>query len=134
MKTQSPLEEIADLHRLFTVEHIMVPISKLERASTLEQAVPGFKDYDNIISPKTGAIKGYFSRIDRKHYLIEKKDLLGGGTSLLDLPALFGRRDFYYVLHGNEIAGYVHYSDLNNNYVRVPVFGLLQIVERKMWS
>ena len=55
-------------------------------------------------------------------------------TSLVELPKLLSQQPYYFVISGNDIAGYVHYSDLNKPITKIPFFAMFQLVERKFWD
>jgi hypothetical protein len=112
----------------------MIPASRLSRANNQKEAQAHFGRYDIVPCPLEGPIDGFFAKTDGRQYAIGKGDLVGGGTSLLNLLQLFDGRDFYFVLHANKIAGFINVSDLNHNYIRIPLFGLLQLLEQKVWE
>jgi hypothetical protein len=62
-----------------------------------------------------------------------QEDLLSDGTGLLDLLDLLASRDFFFALSANRICGFIHFSDLNNVLVKLPLFVLLAAVERRLW-
>jgi hypothetical protein len=123
-------QEVVSLRRAFTVDRIMTAAKRLKRATRESTAFPLFQYYDVVPFPFRGRIKGYFSKNDHTIHDIERADLVGGATSLLDLVGLFKDRQFFFVLYGNDISGLVHFSDLNHSLVRIPVYGLLQLLER----
>jgi hypothetical protein len=43
------------------------------------------------------------------------------------------KRDFFFVLSSNTIAGFVHFSDLNKSLMKLPFFVLFETVERYLW-
>lgn len=127
-------EQLLLLKRQYLVERVMIDRKRLTRATTEEEAKAYYGDYDVVPFPKTGIINGYFSKYHIGPNDIEKSVLIGGGTSILDLIELFSQRNFYFVLHANEVAGFIHYSDLNQPYVRIPLYGIMQIVETTSWN
>jgi hypothetical protein len=57
-------------------------------------------------------------------------DLIADGTSLLDLVEILEERQFSFVLHRNKIEGYVHFSDLNHQLVKLAFHVILEALER----
>lgn len=130
-------QTLAQLAETFTVRDIMVAQADLKRANDLDEAVrllDEYPDYDHIPLPATGAIGAYVARTDRKFHAINNRDLISDGTSLLDLPELLSERAFFFVLASNQIQGFVHFSDLNNGLVKLPLFALFEAVERQLAS
>jgi hypothetical protein len=112
----------------------MTPVEQLKRADTLDQAEQLFYEYDVVPYPRAGAINGFFKRKDSKIKPIETGLLLSEGTSVFQLLELLNQNKFYFVISGNRIVGYIHYSDFNRSITKIPFFGLLQTVEKKLWG
>ncbi len=55
-------------------------------------------------------------------------------TSVLELPELMRQKEYYFVLSESLVAGYIHFSDLNNSLVKLPYFILLEAIERHVWQ
>jgi hypothetical protein len=51
-------------------------------------------------------------------------------TSVLDLVDSLRDRSYFFVLSRQSIAGFVHFSDLNDPVVKLPFFVLLEALER----
>jgi hypothetical protein len=112
----------------------MIPAKHLKRAGKKQTAASLHDKYDVVPFPYRGAIKGYFYKNDQGPHNIDRTELLGGATSILDVIGLFREREFFFVLYGNEISGYLHFSDLNHPHTRVPIFGMLQLLEQYIWE
>lgn len=93
-----------------------------------------YQDYDYTASLTRGQITTYYRRGELEGFDLGQEDLLSDGTSLLDLLDLLVRREFFFVLSGNKVCGFVHFSDLNNELVKLPLFVLLATVESRLWS
>lgn len=125
------------LARTFTVRDIMIPVSTLTRAADpaeAQQILHEHPEFDVIPLPQQGPIGGYFCRDSGQFSRVQTGDLLGDGTSLLDLPELLVDRKFYFVLSSSRVGGYLHFSDLNKGLVKLPLFVLFEAVERQLWA
>jgi hypothetical protein len=131
-----PASEGALVHlaKVLNVLDIMTPVHQLMRADTIENARKLFHEYDIVPLPRSGEITGYFSRSDENEHLLSIVCLISDHTGLFDMPKLLKRNPFYFVVSGNEISGYVHYSDLNKSSMKVPFFILFQAVEKALWD
>jgi len=127
-------QKLNQLSRAFSVQDILTESSQLKKADNLNNAKPLFHEYDVVPYPRKGLIEGFFKRDSENLYNIEPRYIVSEGTSLFDLPQLFCENFFYFVISGNRIIGYVHYSDLNKPIVKIPFFAMFQAVERKLWD
>lgn len=127
------------LHRLaatFTVRDIMVGTEKLVRASSKTDAEHLLKEnpeFDIIPLSTAGPITAYYRRDEQEVRKVVAVDLISDGTNLLDVPHLMSKRDFFFILASNTIAGFVHFSDLNKSLMKLPFFILFEAVERHLW-
>jgi len=129
-------DTLAQLGAAFTVRDIMTRYEDLRLVDGEPEARRFFdeqEDYDYTASPKTGRITTYYKRDEPKGHSLRQEDLLSDGTSLLDLLDLLATRDFFFVLSANRICGFVHFSDLNDELVKLPLFVLLAAAERRLW-
>jgi hypothetical protein len=129
-------DTLAQLGAAFAVRDIMVRYEDLQLVDDESEARRFFEeqeDYDYTASPKTGRITTYYKRDELKGQLLRQEDLLSDGTGLLDLLDLLTARDFFFVLSANRICGFVHFSDLNDELVKLPLFVLLAAAERRLW-
>ncbi len=125
----------------FTVRDIMVSSKDFVRIDGETEAQHFFDrhgDYDYTASPTTGQITNYYKRPipegEIEKYEIGQKDLLSDGTSLLHLLDLMKDQEAFFVLSANEICGFVHFSDLNNQVMKLPLFVLFSAVEKHLWN
>jgi hypothetical protein len=127
---------LTQLGAAFAVRDIMISHEDLQLVDDKVEVGRFFEKYENYdytASPRTGRITTYYRRGDPQEYPLRQEDLLSDGTGLLDLLDLLARRDFYFVLSANRLCGFVHFSDLNNEMVKLALFMLLAAVERPLW-
>ncbi len=127
---------IAQLSETFTVRDIMVELPQLIRANDHREArqlLSNHPEFDIIPLPSNGPVTGYFHRVRSRKERIRLSDLISDGTSIIDLPDLLSKRDFFFVLSLNVVCGFVHFSDLNKELVKLPFFVLFEAVERHLW-
>lgn len=53
-------------------------------------------------------------------------------TSILDLLDILREQKFVFILANRCIAGYVHFSDLNNHIMKLPFFVILEALEHRL--
>jgi hypothetical protein len=117
----------------FTVKDIMTPRAGLvcgvdaAQARSVSDKNP---DYDVIPIQQEGTLTGYFDRKARRTRKIAPADLIADGTNLLDLVDILEKRQFCFVLTSQKIEGYVHYSDLNHQLVKLTFYVILAALER----
>lgn len=126
-------ETLNRLATAFTVKDIMTPRTALVCAANDSQATKvsdDNPDYDVIPIRQDGTLTGYFERKSRRVSKIMPGDLIADATSLLDLVEIFEERQFSFVLSRQRIEGYVHFSDLNHQLVKLTFYVLMEAVER----
>jgi|HubBroStandDraft_2_1064218.scaffolds.fasta_scaffold00416_2 hypothetical protein len=126
-------ETLNRLAKEFTVKDIMTPRADLVCAPNERQALEvshNNPDFDVIPIQKGGALTAYFERMPGKTKRIGPTALIADGTSLLDLVDILEERQFSFVLSGQKIEGYVHFSDLNHQLVKLTFYIILQTLER----
>jgi len=127
-------ETLKRLAITFTVRDIMVPEVGLTCAGDeIEAAIVSKDNPDFNVIPlrQNTKLTGYFLRDSRTSREIVLSDLISDGTSLLDLVEIFEDREFSFVLSYREIAGYVHFSDLNHHLVKLTFYVILEALERQ---
>jgi hypothetical protein len=119
----------------FTVRDIMVPKGRLVCAPA-EADAPGISelnlDYNVIPIQDNGALKAFYERDTKASRPITVQDLVGSDTSFMDLVEILSGREFCFALVGNEIGGYVHFSDLNNLLVKLAFYVIFEAFERHL--
>lgn len=128
-------ETLQRLAHTFTVSDIMVPIEKLTYASSEAKAgelLELIPDFDVIPIVRRGTLCAYLERGFDHSRDIRPYDIVCDATSILDLVDILEDRKFCFIMVSNRIAGYIHFSDLNNHLVKLPYFIILEAVERHL--
>jgi hypothetical protein len=126
-------ETLKRLATTFTAKDVMTPRSALISGSNEAEAIKAsidHTDFDVIPIMPGGELSGYFERESRRTSNIEVNDLISDGTSLIDLVDIFERRKFSFVLSYQSVNGYVHYSDLNHQLVKLTFYVLLEALQK----
>ena len=126
---------LAQFSTAFTVRDLMTAQAALVGADSAQAARSQHEryGYDVIAHPSAGPTTGYYYRGGALTH-ITPSDLVSCDTSLLDLLPLLAEREFFFALHGTQISGYVHFSDLNRPLMRLPFYMLLEATERHLLS
>ena len=126
---------LAQFSTAFTVRDLMTAQAALVGADSAQAARSQHEryGYDVIAHPSAGPTTGYYYRGGALTHLTPA-NLVSCDTSLLDLLPLLAEREFFFALHGTQISGYVHFSDLNKPLMRMPFYLLLEATERHLLS
>lgn len=127
--TELALEALA---RSFSVADVMVSVEHLARADSLAEARPLFGSYDFVPYPSSGRIEGWFRKDLEDGEPLSAGVLLSDSTSLIELPRFLAHKPAYLVLRGNVVGGLVHFSDLNNPLMKLPLYVLFEAVESEL--
>jgi hypothetical protein len=126
-------ETLKRLATTFTVRDIMIPSNALICGKDGADAIrvsSEHPDYDVIPIISKGELTGYFVQGSGRTNSIEVNDLISDGTSLIDLVDIFKRSKFSFVLSDQYVNGYVHYSDLNHELVKLTFYVLLEALQK----
>src|SRR2546422_10943205 len=107
----------------------MIPERRLVRGHDefeAAQLLAKYPDFDVIPIPKSGDITSFLDRGTDGPKVVTTEDMVSGDTGVLDLIDVIAKRRHVFVLSRQSIAGYVHFSDLNNHLVKIPLFVLLE--------
>lgn len=129
-------EILGQLGAAFTVRDIMIPYEDFELIDSESEAhhfFDKYEDFDYTASLTRGQITTYYKRDVPGSFELRQADLLSDGTSLLELLSLMAGREFFFVLSANRICGFIHFSDLNHQLMKLPLFVLLAAVESRLW-
>ncbi len=130
-------EILGQLGKSFAVRDIMIPYEDfvlIDSESEAHRFFDEYEDFDYTASPTRGRITTYYKRDVPGSFELGPEHLLSDGTSLLELLDLMVGRDFFFVLSANSVCGFVHFSDLNHELVKLPLFMLLAAAESHLWS
>jgi hypothetical protein len=119
----------------FTVRDIMVPKERLVSASDNAEAqrISGkYPDYNIIPIQDKGVLVAFYERDAKSWRSITVQGLVGSDTSIMDLVEILSSREFCFALVGNQIGGYVHFSDLNNPLVKLAFYVIFEAFERHL--
>ena len=89
-------------------------------------------DYNIIPIQDEGVLVAFYERDTNSSRSITVQDLVGSDTSVMDLAEILSIREFCFALVGNEIGGYVHFSDLNNPLVKLTFYVIFEAFERHL--
>jgi hypothetical protein len=126
-------ETLKRLATTFTARDIMTPRSALICGNDEADAIKVSSehvDFDVIPIMPGGKLTGYFERDSGRKGDIAVNDLISDGTSLIDLVNIFEHRKFSFVLSYQYVNGYVHYSDLNHQLVKLTFYVLLEALQK----
>jgi hypothetical protein len=111
----------------------MVPKERLVYASSeagARELLERNPNFDVIPIDQGGNLCAYLERSSGHIRSIGLHDIVSDATTILDLVDILKDRRYCFVLVSNRIAGYVHFSDLNNRLVKLPYFIILEAFER----
>lgn len=120
------------LSRDFTTEKIMIPLAELISANSKDECLKLSKKHDDLdIIPfvQKEAITGYWDKRKMRIVPLSPKHIITNSTTILHLIDLFDSHEFFFVMSGPEVVGFVHRSDLNNDLLKIPFYILLQSLE-----
>jgi hypothetical protein len=126
-------ETLKRLATTFTVKDVMVPRSLWKYGKDEADAIRVSKehpDFDVIPIIQSGDPTAYFERDSGETSNMRVNDLISDGTSLIDLVEILERRKFSFVLSHESVNGYVHYSDLNHDLVKLTFYVLLEALQK----
>lgn len=106
-------------------EELICALNEDEARELLQE----YPDFDVIPIKRKGKIKGYLERDLKNQKDIIISDLVSDATSILDLIDILVERKFCFVISKGSIEGYIHFSDLNNQIVKLPFYVILEALE-----
>ena len=126
-------QTLQKLAQTLTVKDLMVPTGRLccaEREKDAPVISAENRDFNVIpIKKPRRQITGYYERDSGETKPITTSDLISDGTSILGLLRTFEKKPFCFVLSHTEIAGYVHFSDLNHPFVKLALYTIIEAME-----
>jgi len=86
-------------------------------------------DFDIIPIKVNGKITTYYNSNSRSEEKIAPQEIISESAGILETLGHLSRRDFYFVLSGNNITQIIHYSDLNNPLVLIALYAQISYCE-----
>jgi hypothetical protein len=86
-------------------------------------------DFDIIPIKVNGKITTYYDSKLNSEKKIEPQEVISESTGILETLSYLSRRDFYFVISGNDITHIVHYSDLNSPLVSLGIYAQIAYCE-----
>ena len=121
-------------HAPFTALHVMTSVDELVDATDQAgaRAIREQRGFEIVPRVESGAICGFWdAETGEAHQPVELRHVVASDLNLFGLIAVLRERRFTFVLVGDRVAGYIHYSDLNHSVVKVPLYILFEAVERR---
>lgn len=130
------VEAVLDrLALLFTARDIMTPHAQLVCGGTEHEArvlLHQHPEFDVIPILDAGIPIAYVRRGTVSMRRIGLDDIISESLGILPLIDGLKQQRFYFVFGNHRITGYIHFSDLNHQIVKLPLFVLLEAVERRL--
>ena len=116
------------LNEVFSVKDIS---NKLVTAGSFEEAksIHSQMKFDRVPIKEGEKIQTYYDCNSDSERKIETHEIISESTGVLEALNHLSKRDFFFVLSKNDITHIVHYSDLNNPLVFVPIYTLISYSE-----
>ncbi len=114
--------------------HLMTPVADLVTAHGDDRASELAEHHDFEVIPRVtdGRIQDYWWRRAGRREAILMGMVVAGDTRVLDLLDFFVDHRFGFVLIGRSVGGYLHYSDLNKQPVKIAFYVQFEAIERVM--
>ncbi len=112
------------LYRLNEIFQVKDIAKELVTARDITEArlVNSIRDFDIIPIKVNGRVTTYYDFKSESEMKIDSQVIISESTGILETFNHLSRKDFYFVLSGNDITHMVHYSDLNNPLVLLSIF------------
>ena len=112
---------IFKLNEIFNVKSIS---NALETAKDIKEAkaVHSIRDFDRIPIKVNGVIGSFYDSDSNSEIQIKPELTISESTGIFQTFSCLSRKEFYFVLTGNEITHMVHYSDLNSPLVSIGIY------------
>lgn len=112
---------IFKLNEIFKVKDIS---NTIVTAENLDEArkIHSSRDFDRVPIKKDGKIESFYDSNSDSEIQIKPEYTLSESTGIFETLSYLSKRDFYFILIGNDIPLLVHYSDLNNPLVSIGIY------------
>jgi hypothetical protein len=129
------IETLERLALAFTVRDIMITESALRCADDKASAEVLLQEnplFDVVPIRGNGLLREYLERGSDRPKPIILQDIVSNATSIFEIVDILTEKHFVFVLVRQRIEGYVNFSDLNNSFVKLPYFVLLEAIEQQL--
>lgn len=129
------METLERLALAFTAQDIMVSKRGLLCAKdevSARKLLEDNPDFDVIPIEQNGILSSYVERGSGQPKPICPPSVVSGNAPILDVVDILKEQQFCFVLVKNSIEGYVHFSDLNRDIVKLPFFFILHALEHRL--
>ncbi|MEM4056905.1 MAG: hypothetical protein QW578_07705 [Thermoplasmatales archaeon] len=116
------------LNEMFRIVYISSPLvtgKDIEDAKNIHRKY----DFDRVPIKKNGQILSYYDSSTDSEKKIEINEILPESTGILETLSYLSKREFYFILSGNQLTHIVHYSDLNKQLILVPIYAEIEYCE-----
>ena len=117
------------LNEMFKVIHISSPLVIGEDIDQAK-AIHSEKNFNRIPIRTDGKILSYYDSNSNSEKKIESNDLISESAGIFKTFSYLSKRNFYFVLNGNDITDIVHYSDLNNPLALLGIYAQIAYCEK----
>jgi hypothetical protein len=128
-------ETLRRLARRFVARDLMTPRDELvcaEDQREAEQKLEAHPKFDVIPIRQADRLVHFLERGQSRPRTIQLQHVIGPETPILDIVDSLCDQKFVFIVERHEVAGLVHFSDLNDPIVKLPYFVLLEAVERQV--
>ena len=116
------------LNEMFKVIDISSPLVIGEDIDQAK-AIQSEKRFDRVPIRTDGKILSYYDSNSNSEMKIESNDLISESAGIFETLSYLSKRDFYFVLNGNDLTDIVHYSDLNNPLALLGIYAQIAYCE-----
>ncbi len=123
MTTQNIDRTLQRLALTFSVRDIMIAEPDLKYAddeSSAKALLDECPNFDVIPIRQDSRLTAYLERGTSQVRRIKMSDVISDGTIILDVVDALTQHRFCFVLVGQKVGGFVHFSGLNNPIVKLP--------------
>ena len=129
MNGQIPVDYVLyKLNGTFQVKDICI-VLVTAKDITEAKSIKSQMDFDRVPIKVNGKITTYYDSKSDLEKKIEPEEIISESTGILETLSYLSRRDFYFILTGNDITHIVHYSDLNNPLVSLGIYAQITYCE-----
>ena len=113
MKGKVPVDyalfKINEIFRVVDISNNLVSAKDIDEAKDISSKM----NFDRVPIKKNGKILTYYCSNSNSELNIEPDYILSDSLGIFQTFGYLSRKDFYFILSGNELTHIVHYSDLN---------------------